>query len=64
MYEINVVLNGKHYFATAERSCQTITKAFELIKDFRKAFPQELGFEITLSEVKHVHETVKIPDKI
>lgn len=62
MYEINITLNGKHYFATAERSCPSITKAFDLIKDFRKVFPQELGFEITLSEVKHTHESIKIPE--
>lgn len=49
-YEINVSLNGIHYFATAPRSGQIDQNKLQaLVDDFRARFPQEEGFEITVT---------------
>ena len=46
-YEINVALNGKHLFATAERSCTTREKFDKIISLFKKKFPEEEGYSIS-----------------
>ena len=49
-YEINVALNGKHFFATAERS---ITNQWDLEKVYnvlKEKFPVEEGYEITITQ--------------
>ena len=49
MYEINVSLNGQHFFATDERS---ITSIYELKKVFpiiKEKFPKSEGYEITVT---------------
>jgi hypothetical protein len=48
-FEINVALNGKHYFATSERSIRSSKKAAEVVADFEKRFPENEGFSISLS---------------
>lgn len=49
-YEINVALNGRHYFATHERSITYIKTAEKVFADFLKRFPKEEGFSISLTE--------------
>lgn len=59
-YEINVTLNGKHFFATAERS---ITNRWDLnnkLKIFIDKFPKEEGFEISVTKWEKVGVTVNI----
>jgi len=46
-YEINVALDGQHFFATAPRSTQNENQARELVKSFRRRFPESEGFQIT-----------------
>lgn len=46
-YEINVSLNGKHFFATSERSAQTAHEAKNLMGVFAKKFPETEGFEVS-----------------
>ncbi len=46
-YDINVSLKGRHFFATAERSCRDWEKAQELVIDFAKRFPAAEGFEVS-----------------
>lgn len=46
-YEINVAKNGRHFFATAERSCVTEEKAREVVKELRTRFPESEGFEVS-----------------
>lgn len=46
-YELNVSLNGLHYFATAERSIASEENAKEMYYDFKKRFPEKDGFKIT-----------------
>jgi hypothetical protein len=47
-YEINVSKNGKHYFATAKRSIDTLNQAVEIRDALKKVFPPEEGFEFNL----------------
>jgi hypothetical protein len=59
-YEINVTLNGKHFFATAERS---ITNRWDLnnkLKIFIDKFPKEEGYEISVTKWEKVGVTVNI----
>lgn len=48
-YEINVSLNGSHFFATHERSITTRTKLKQVYESLLKAFPQSEGYEISIS---------------
>lgn len=49
-YEINVSLNGKHFFATHERSITNIWKLQEVLPIFMEKFPEAEGYEITVTE--------------
>lgn len=48
-YEINVSLDGKHYFATHQRSLTHQEKAEEVFYDFCRRFPKRDGFKIDMS---------------
>lgn len=59
-YEINVCLNGKHLFATAERS---ITGRWELEKVyniFKEKFPKEEGYELNVIMYSKVGEYINM----
>lgn len=47
-YEINVSLNGRHFFATHERSITNNWKLKEILTVFLDKFPQAEGYEITV----------------
>lgn len=47
-YEINVSLNGKHFFATAERSIMNKYDLEKVYKVFKEKFPKEEGYEIMI----------------
>lgn len=49
-YEINVSLNGKHLFATAERSIVNTWTLQKVYKLFKEKFPKEEGYEISVTE--------------
>lgn len=53
-YEINVSLNGKHFFATALRSAPTERKMKELYEVFEKKFPEPEGYKIMVSCLESV----------
>lgn len=55
-YEINVSKNGKHFFATHERSIQEQTKLIEVLKEFKHCFRSEEGFKITVNKWKSTGE--------
>ena len=63
-YEINVSLNGKHYFATTERSLSTEAEAKKLVKHFKNIFPKEDGYELFLSRQEHIGHGININDLI
>lgn len=48
--EINVALNGQHYFATSDRSIgYDKNKAKKLYEELKSIYTEEKGFRITLS---------------
>lgn len=51
-YEINVALNGKHLFATAEHSITSKTRMEEVYELFQQKFPKSEGYtlDVTLWE--------------
>jgi len=49
-YEINVSLNGRHFFATAPRSITYGSRLADMIEIFLKKFPAEEGYQITVSK--------------
>lgn len=51
-YEINVSLNGEHFFATHERSGQSKTEMENVLAVFRRKFPDKEGYEITVTKWK------------
>lgn len=57
-YEINVALNGKHFFATNERSVTNKTKLNEIYNVFREKFPPEEGYGITVSFIETIGKSV------
>ena len=48
-YEINVALNGKHFFATAPRSITTEDKMLRVFKTFKEKFPEREGYSVDVS---------------
>lgn len=58
-YEINVSLNGKHFFATALRSAPTERKAEELYKVFEKKFPESEGYKIMVTYWHSIGEHIE-----
>jgi hypothetical protein len=52
-YEINVSLNGAHFFATAERSITSEPRALEVFKTLREKFPEAHGWTVTASLMQH-----------
>ena len=48
-YEINVSLNGKHFFATAERSITDRRKLKEVYEALVEKFPKEEGYKLTIT---------------
>jgi hypothetical protein len=55
-YEINVVKNGSHFFATHQRSLPVgeEKKVAEIIERLRAAFPESEGYEIQLTRQENV----------
>jgi len=46
-YEINISLNGKHFFATHERSLKTKAEYEKVCKVLEEKFPETEGYEIS-----------------
>lgn len=59
-YEINVALNGKHFFATAERSITNPWDLKEKLKVFINKFPESEGYKISITKWEKVGEELKI----
>lgn len=51
-YEINVSLNGRHFFATDKRSITTKRALKEVYPIIKEKFPQEEGYDILVSHTK------------
>lgn len=48
-YEINVSLNGKHLFATAEHSITSRKQMEEVYKLFEEKFPEKDGYALDVT---------------
>ena len=48
-YEINVSLNGKHLFATAERSISNRWELDKVYHIFKEKFPESEGYEMSVT---------------
>ena len=48
-YEINVSLNGCHFFATTKRSATNVKTARRIFYELKKRFPEKDGFKITIT---------------
>ena len=48
-YEINIAKDGKHFFATAERSITTEEELKKALIIFQNKFPKEEGYEIIIT---------------
>lgn len=59
-YEICVSLNGRHLFATAERSITDIHKANTVYKLFKEKFPEADGYKITLTKWDKVGKFIEV----
>ena len=57
-YEINVALNGKHFFATDKRSITNKWKLKEVYKVLKEKFPPEEGYDITVSYIETVGKNI------
>lgn len=57
-YEINVSKDGKHYFATAERSILDMDKLRTVYNHFKKLFPESEGYKLSALRRKHTGELV------
>ncbi len=59
-FEINVSLNGRHLFATAERSCVERRKLNEVAKIIQEKFPKSEGYQIAITEIRCVGVSVPL----
>lgn len=57
-YEINVSLNGKHYFATAERSLTDKETAVNMAIHFKFLFPEKDGYLVDLKSTEKTWKEV------
>lgn len=53
-YEINVTLNGRHFFATDKRSITNTSKLEALYKILKEKFPQEEGYNLSVTRYETV----------
>jgi hypothetical protein len=63
-YEINVSHNGKHFFATAERSLTTLDEAKRAYVKLKAAFPEEEGFKLTVTKWQIIGESVDLENAV
>lgn len=57
-YEINVSQNGKHLFATHERSCRSLEECKTVLSEIVKRFPKEDGFSVTINRYENVGQEI------
>ena len=61
-YEINVALNGKHLFATADRSITNPYKAEKIYNLFKEKFPEEEGYTISVTEWNKIGKPINMEE--
>ena len=61
-YIINVALNGKHLFATAEHSARDASEAARLFTLFIEKFPEVDGYDVTCTCWENVGTRISYQD--
>lgn len=61
-YEINVALNGKHFFATSDRSITDWNTLKKVYKTLAEKFPTSEGFELCITRVEYVGSRIEPSD--
>ncbi|WGH49727.1 hypothetical protein [Alishewanella phage vB_AspM_Slickus01] len=61
MYELNISLNGRHHFATAGRSIDTIKKAQKIRDELQKIYSERDGYKICCTLVRQTSQNVDLP---
>jgi hypothetical protein len=61
-YEINVSLNGAHFFATAPRSCQDKKHMQLVLASFITRFPKSQGYDIIVMKCNEVGTFIPLED--
>ena len=61
-YEINVTLNGNHFFATSDRSIQDWNTLKRVFNTFAEKFPTSEGFELYITRVEYVGSRIEPSD--
>ena len=59
-YEINISKNGKHHFATAERSLTSLGTATKLYNELKEFYPESQGFSLLLTKWETTGNEIKI----
>lgn len=59
-YEINVTLNGRHFFATSERSITNEHKLKEVYDVLKERFSNEDGYNITITKYETVGKPINM----
>ena len=59
-YEINVSKNGRHLFATAERSITSFTQAEGMYMLFKEKFPENGGYKIDVTYWEKVGKPINM----
>ena len=57
-YEINVSLNGRHFFATTKRSITSESDLKKVYPVIKAKFPKEEGYEIMVGKYPEVSEYI------
>lgn len=63
-YEINVTLNGRHFFATAERSITDQTTFMNMFYVFKEKFPESEGYHITATRIETIGHNIPVENLI
>lgn len=59
-YEINVSLNGKHFFATSERSITNPWDLQEKLRVFIQKFPESEGYKLSVIKWEKAGQVLEI----
>lgn len=63
-YEINISLNGKHFFATSERSITNKYKLEEVYNVLKEKFSQKDGYDLTVTKYETVGKPMNMEDDV
>lgn len=59
-FEINISHQGKHLFATTERSLHNMEDTRKLYQLLKRKFRKEQGYEITVTMLQHIGQTISM----